>query len=223
MSLLPHYIHHVNPKLKHTYLSFDDEGTLIIKSPKVSTEYLERLLLNKSSWINNARKRLSLKKGKSLTFQGNELVYYRGEAYPLSLVPYEKRHTKLQFNGEIFILNYSVYDPVLFQKHIDNFYKKRATEYLPSIVEIWSQKMEVSYSDISFRKTKRQWGSCSSRNKLSFNTMVMKLPEHLIQYIVIHELAHITHKHHQKKFWDFVVLYLPEYKTHIQELKEYTT
>lgn len=51
--------------------------------------------------------------------------------------------------------------------------------------------------------------------------MMMKLPQNVIEYIIVHELAHIAHKHHQKPFWDLVAKHLPEYKTHIATLKTY--
>jgi predicted metal-dependent hydrolase len=52
--------------------------------------------------------------------------------------------------------------------------------------------------------------------------MVMKLPLDVIEYIIVHELAHIQHKHHQQAFWKHVEHYLPEYKTQVTLLKEYT-
>jgi len=223
MSLLPHYIHIVNPKLKHIYLSFNDEGELLIKSPKISTKQIEQLLLKKSSWITNSRKKFEAKKGKSINFsQGGEL-YFLGEAHPLHLVTYENKRTKLYFDGDVFTLYYSNYDENIFQRHIDNFYKDEAKQYIPSLVNQWAKMMHVTPKHIGFRKTKRQWGSCSSRNTLSFNTMMMKLPLDVIQYIIIHELAHIKHKHHQKAFWQLVEKYLPEYKIQVKELKKFTT
>lgn len=223
MSLLPQYIHIVNPKLKNIYLSFDDEGNLVIKSPKVSQAEIEKLLLKKSSWIQNARIRLEQKKGKALNFSSSMKLYFMGEAYPFILVNYEKKRTKLTFEEGIFKLYYSVYDETRFQIHIDRFYKKEAHAYVPPIVSYWANKMLLYPTDIRFRKTKRQWGSCSGRNVLSFNTMMMKLPKNVIQYIIVHELAHIQHKNHQKTFWRLVESYLPDYKTQIAELKNYAT
>ena len=66
MSLLPQYTHIVNPKLKHIYLTFDDEGNLVIKSPKVSQKKIEQLILKKTSWINHSREKIQKKKGKAL-------------------------------------------------------------------------------------------------------------------------------------------------------------
>jgi len=223
MSLLPQYIHIVNPKLKHIYLSFDDRGELVIKSPKVSQKQIEQLLLKKASWITQAREKFQLKKGRALDFSSSPELYFLGEVHKLDLIVYEKKRTKLTFDGDQFTLYYSIYDESVFQSHIDKFYKKEAKHYIPKVVQECATTMQLSYHLISFRKTKRQWGSCSAKNDLSFNTMMMKLPLDVIQYIVIHELAHIKHKHHQKAFWALVETYLPTYKTQVKELKNYTT
>lgn len=223
MSILPHYIHIVNPKLKHIYLTFNDHGELVIKSPKVSQRQIEQLLLKKAFWITNSRKKFETKKGKTINFSKESELYFLGEAHPLELIPYEKKRTKLTFDGDIFTMHYGTYDEIVFQKHIDHFYKEEAKSYIPALVAQWAKTMKVNANKISFRKTKRQWGSCSAKNDLSFNTMMMKLPLDVIQYIVVHELAHIKHKHHQKAFWSFVARYLPEYKTQVKELKKFTT
>ena len=223
MSLLPHYTHIVNPKLKHIYLSFDDLGGLIIKSPKVSQKRIEQLLLKKAAWITKSRKRLEEKKGKYLDFRAETKLYFKGDAYAFTLVWHKKKRVQLHFSANGFTLFYHHYDESLFQKHIDLFYKKESTSYIPSLVNTWAKTMGVVPNKLSFRKTKRQWGSCSAKNDLSFNTMMMKLPQDVIQYIIVHELAHITHKHHQKAFWGCVEAYLPEYKTQVKELKNYTT
>ncbi len=221
MSFLPQYIHIIKPKLKHIYLTFDEEGNLIIKSPHISQERIEKLLLKKASWIQKARAKYQLKKGKSLNFQKENKLYFLGKSYPLHLIHYKKKYTKLTFDGTMFTLYYETYNEALFQKHINTFYKKEASTYIPPIVREWAKNMHLRYNKISFRKTKRQWGSCSMENNLNFNTMMMKLPPEVIQYIVIHELAHIVHKHHQKSFWKLVQKYLPSYKQQIKELKNF--
>ncbi|MGB5505692.1 MAG: SprT family zinc-dependent metalloprotease [Sulfurovum sp.] len=223
MSLLPQYIHIINPKLKHIYLTFDNEGNLVIKSPKVSQRKIEQLLLKKSSWINNSREKIQQKKGRSLDFSKNPECYFLGQTYPFTLTQHSKKRVKLNFDGEKFTLFYHTYDERLFQIHFDRFYKNQAQKHIPAHVESWAEKMNLSPADIRFRKTKRQWGSCSGKNVLSFNTMMMKLPHDVIEYIIIHELAHIKHKHHQKDFWQLVEQHLPDYKRQVKELKTYMT
>ena len=223
MSLLPQYIHHINPKLKHIYLSFDERGNLIIKSPNVSQKKIETILLKKSAWIRKSQEKWKHKKGRDPHFTHNDILYFLGIDYPLTLLKYDKERTFLHFTGESFILNYNTYDKQIFQKYIDDFYKSEAKNHIPTLVDKWAKTMNVTPLSLSFRKTKRQWGSCSSSNKISINTMIMKLPLNVIEYIIVHELAHITHKHHQKDFWRCVARYIPEYKTYITILKNYTT
>ena len=222
MNLLPRYTHIVNNRLKHTYLTFDEEGNLVIKSPKVSQVYIEKLLLKKSVWINRSREKILEKKGKVLDFGSSDILYLYGKSYALRLQKHTKKRTKLTFGTEAFILYYSNYDEEVFQKHVNHFYKEEAKQFIPALVDKWSEIMGLKPNKISFRKTKRQWGSCSGKNNLSFNTMMMKLPHDVIQYIIVHELAHIKYKHHQKSFWKEIEKYMPEYKQHVIELKKYS-
>ncbi|UFH59178.1 M48 family metallopeptidase [Sulfurovum mangrovi] len=221
LPLLPHYTHIINPRLKHIYLKFDDAGNLIIKSPKVSQRRIEQILLKKSAWINRAREKIASQKGRGVDFSEESELYYLGDAYPLQLLPHGKKRTTLLFEEESFTLKYHAYDEGLFEAHINRFYKAEAQRVVPPLVEKWAGRMQLFPTKISFRKTKRQWGSCSAKNALSFNTMMMKLPQNVIEYIIVHELAHIAHKHHQKPFWELVEKHLPEYKTYIATLKTY--
>jgi len=68
---------------------------------------------------------------------------------------------------------------------------------------------------------KTRWGSCSAKNTISLNYYLAKLPESLIEYVVVHELAHIKEKNHSAKFWNLVEKYLPDVKKRRKLLREY--
>lgn len=104
-------------------------------------------------------------------------------------------------------------------KNIDKFYKDEIKKYIPSLVEEYSKKMDLYPTSISYRKNKRTWGSCNFKNGLNFNILLMKYPIRIMEYIVIHELAHIKHKNHSKKFWNLVEKFSPEYKQIEKEFK----
>ena len=219
MGLLPTYNHIINPKLKNIYLSFNSRGEIVIKSPKVPIERIEKLIISKALWIEKARHRLTQKKGQ-LNFQENRFIYYLGHPYTFT---YNENISKttLVFNDGSFILSHKVYDETVFIRQIEKFYLEKAKMTLPGLVDLWANKMQLAPSGIKFRKTTSQWGSCNSKNILSFNTMMMKLPQHLIEYIIVHELCHIVHKHHQKSFWEMVERFMPNYKQLRIELKSY--
>ena len=97
-------------------------------------------------------------------------------------------------------------------KNIDKFYRISIEEIIPPLVEKYSKLMNLYPTSIKYRKNKRTWGSCNYKNGLNFNTQLCKFPIEIAEYVVIHELAHIKHKNHSRKFWDLVEVYCPNYK-----------
>ena len=79
--------------------------------------------------------------------------------------------------------------------------------------------MGLDYSEIKYRKMKSRWGSCSSKRVLTFNTELIKINKELIDYVIVHELAHIKHMNHSKQFHALVEKYLPDSKYLRKELK----
>lgn len=106
-------------------------------------------------------------------------------------------------------------------KNIDNFYKKEIVKYLPNLIDMHSKKMNLFPTSIKYRKNKRTWGSCNYKNGLNFNILLMKFPIELMEYVIIHELAHIQHKNHSKKFWNLVEFYCPDYKKREKKFKNF--
>ncbi|RXJ69325.1 hypothetical protein CRV08_04775 [Halarcobacter ebronensis] len=106
-------------------------------------------------------------------------------------------------------------------RDLDKFYKGEAKRLIPPIVEKYSKIMNLSPTSIKFRKNKRTWGSCNYKNELNFNILLMKFPIPLIEYVVIHELAHIKEKNHSKRFWSLVEEYCPDYKRRMKEFKSF--
>lgn len=97
-------------------------------------------------------------------------------------------------------------------KSLDSFYKNEIQKMLPFLVEKYSNIMQLYPNKISYRKNKRTWGSCNYKNELNFNILLMRYPIYIMEYIVIHELAHIKHKNHSKDFWILVEEFCPNYK-----------
>jgi len=105
------------------------------------------------------------------------------------------------------------------EKEVD--YKKETPKIVLPLVEKYSKVMGLFPSKVSFRFNKSRWGSCSSKNLIIFNYYLAKLPVELIEYVVVHELSHIKHKHHQKPFWDEVAKVLPDVKEKRKKLRKF--
>lgn len=94
----------------------------------------------------------------------------------------------------------------------DNPSKEAAKALIMPLVEKWSAIMMLTPTFVGFRKNRTRWGSCSGKNRLNFNTHLATMPPDFVEYVVVHELAHIKHKNHSKDFWAEVEKYLPDYK-----------
>ena len=96
---------------------------------------------------------------------------------------------------------------------------KLAGEVLPSRVAYYSQLMQLYPSQITITSAKTRFGSCSGKNRICFSWRLMQYPPEAIDYVVVHELAHIVHKNHSKQFYALVAQYLPDWKLRRQLLR----
>ena len=95
----------------------------------------------------------------------------------------------------------------------------KQAEQLPPLVRLWAQRMGVQPAGITITAARTRFGSCSGKNRLSFSLYLMAYPETAIEYVVVHELAHIRHKNHGPDFYRLVEGTLPDYRQRIGLLK----
>lgn len=97
---------------------------------------------------------------------------------------------------------------------------RRAKEELPPKVAYYAQLMGVQPTGLKITSARTRFGSCSGKNSLCFSWRLMGYPEAAVDYVVVHELAHITHKNHGPRFWALVERYMPDYRARRALLRE---
>ena len=98
--------------------------------------------------------------------------------------------------------------------------RRRAKEVLPGKVAWYAARMGVTPTGIRITSARTRFGSCSAKNSLSFSWRLMDYPEDAIDYVVVHELAHIRHHNHSKAFYAFVERFLPDYRQRAALLRQ---
>ena len=96
----------------------------------------------------------------------------------------------------------------------------RARTSIPPRVNQRAQQLGVSYGRITIRNQRTRWGSCSSKGNLNFNCLLLLCPEHVLDYVVVHELCHRKEMNHSPRFRALVASVLPDWKTSEKWLKE---
>lgn len=104
---------------------------------------------------------------------------------------------------------------------LDRRYRNAARTKITARVEYYHSVTGGHYTSITIRDQKTRWGSCSSRGTLSFNYRLIFAPPKVLDYVVVHELCHLTHMDHSKNFWNMVESIMPEYKEYKLWLREH--
>lgn len=106
-----------------------------------------------------------------------------------------------------------------FEIVLRRFLLAKAKQFLSLRTAYWATKMGVSVARLSYKEQTTRWGSCSSGKTISFNWRLIHQPPAVIDYVVIHELAHLTELNHSTRFWQLVEKFDPAYRVHRGWLK----
>lgn len=87
-------------------------------------------------------------------------------------------------------------------------------------IHFWAERMQITYGKVTIKDQKTRWGSCSSLGNLNFNWRLLLMPEAVMDYVIVHELAHRREMNHSAAFWHIVENYMPDYRERLQWLKE---
>ncbi len=97
---------------------------------------------------------------------------------------------------------------------------KESAALIPERVAYYAGIIGVTYGRITIRNQKTVWGSCSSKGNLNFNCLLMKVPEHIRDYVIVHELCHRKQMNHSDKFWELVSSVIPDHRACRKWLKD---
>ena len=120
--------------------------------------------------------------------------------------------------------NYDVQHPDIQQfirRILTEVMRHEAKVYLPVRLQELAKSHQFQYEKVFVKHVKSRWGSCSSANNINLNVHLMRLPDRLIDYVLLHELAHTVEKNHSKKFWQLLERVCPGSKMLDKELKKY--
>lgn len=193
------------------------DGALEVRAPlRLSRQQIESIVSEKSGWIEKQKERA--RESSHLTahrkLSDGARLWYLGTSYPLRLIG--SGAPRVTFTNEFTL-------PVTALPRaadlLTTWYKGQARAMIHERVGFYAGRYNLKVSAIRITSARTRWGSCSRQNALSFTWRLIMAPPEIIDYIVIHELAHIIEKNHSRDFWSHVERMQPEYRVYRAWLK----
>ena len=194
---------------------YPPDGKIKITAPPGTTqEYIKKFAGTKIGWIKKHRERFLNHSKITGTLRQHSTVYVWGKAHVLELT--ERRgNPKIIIEGECMRM-YVRPDSTKAKREelLDRWYRRILKETAPAIIEKWENILGVTVNKLYARKMKSHWGSCNcDRQTLRLNSELVKRSPECLEYVIVHEMLHITEKSHNRKFYHLLEKYIPSWKT----------
>lgn len=199
-------------------ISVESNGQVTVHAPVwTNTKDAQKFVDQNSNWIKKQQQKL-LQNPKDTSH-----IYYLGQKYIYDFNYHSKAKPRLVVKSGVF--TFFSNDPHNFNdndktKLLEKFYKAQAKKVIPGFVNKYCELTGKNYNKITIKNVSTRWGSCSIKGNLNFNYRLMQTPIHCVEYVVAHEVCHLTHHNHSKKFWDLVEKVFPNFKECEKHLKQ---
>ncbi len=198
-------------------LSINENADLVVRAPhRVSFNEIKKFISEKSAWIDNKQSLIKAQLEDNKKQHSSGQCLYLGSLYPLKI---DNNSVKpISFNGYMFTI--TNVNRATISLPLKRWYKKRFIEVALPRLSYFSDKHELKVNQVRVKEQKTLWGSCSSKNNINLNYLLIMAPMKVIDYVIVHELVHTIHKNHSAKFWQKVETIMPNYKDARYWLKE---
>lgn len=207
-------------------LTVENDGSLKVTAPpRVPLALVEEFVLAHATWIEGQQEkvRAALEANPPKRLEEGERFRFFGVERRLVFENAVSRRARVDIVEDELIVTLAETErsPESIRKALAKFFDTQARLHITERVAHFSRQMGIGPSGLSFRGQKTRWGSCSSSGHISFNWKLVFAPEEVIDYVIVHELAHLVHANHSDKFWDLVKAHDPEYRRHRRWLKDH--
>ncbi|WP_026190334.1 M48 family metallopeptidase [Halomicrobium katesii] len=190
-------------------IDIDIQGVQVIL-PEDSEESPDEILSDNLNWVLSKKRKYDSfrERAPDRVFAPGETFPYLGEDHEIVVEP-RPAH---QVSEDEIRLRRSAIDQSSLRQVLENFYRTRAREFLTERADSFADSMDLGYDRIELRNQRTRWGSCSTNGVLSFNWRLIMAPLEALDYVVVHELAHLKEANHNDQFWRLVESELPDYQ-----------
>lgn len=200
-------------------LRIDDKGLTVSMPLRASEQWLHDVLRERADWLVQKLEHWQAKKAPPICWEDGASIPFRGEEFTLQLMP-KQRGALPQLHEEILYVPVGApADATHIEKVVTHWYRCEALRVFGECADYFAPLLQVAPREIKLSSARTQWGSCTTRGVVRLNWQLVKMPLHLIDYVVVHELAHLREMNHSPAFWRVVESACPDYKQCRAELR----
>lgn len=182
------------------------KGVRVAVPPHISFEKAEQLIYTKADWIREHQTRMQQQEEKVTVYTSE--TEFKTKYHALRLLTHARYDMRCVIEDGYINVFYPAFKDVrdtdvqkFIRRSIEDAYRKEAKWYLPERVAYFADKFGFEYQSVFIKNAKSRWGSCSHTNNINLNLHLMRLPDALCDYVILHELAHTVEKNHGPQFW----------------------
>lgn len=178
-------------------MKMDETGKLVIKAPYFATKKsIEKFVDSNKKWVEEKKQNVI---ERFREFKEWEKFYFFWDEY---LLTFDEENEKIYFDGMTFYLHKK--HKKLVKEKLIEFYKLEAKKFISKRALEIANANKLKYTTLRITSAKTRWGSCTSKKGVNFTYRLIMAPNRVIDYVIIHELAHLKEMNHSKKFWQIV-------------------
>ncbi len=210
-----------SPRRKKLTITVERDRSVIVNAPEsTSEEKIHEIVQSKRYWIYE-KIRHTQKYNKLPHPPGKELVngesaLYLGRYYQIEII--QSGTTEVQFEQR-FLIPKSLIGKQ--QEVMRNWYIERAKEKILPRVKMFATNLGVKFTDTKIVDSRYRWGSCTTKNNITINWRLIKAPMYVVDYVIVHELAHLLESNHTPQFWNIIRVQSPRMEQARQWLLEH--
>ena len=203
-------------------------GVLVTYPPNVRFKDVLNFTLENSEWIQKHVNQAKAIENKRTIYKPG--IIFSTREHSLQFVQDSEQNMILRINHGHITVHYATEEQILsdkgqelIRKGIAFALRKEAKKLLPERIHQLSKSHDLPFKDLRIKDLRSRWGSCSSLNNINLNIHLVRLPDHLIDYVILHELAHTREKNHGKGFWKLLDSMTGNAKNLAKEMKAFRT
>lgn len=213
----------IKKEVKHISIKVKPTGEVIITvPPSTSQSYIEMIIKKREQWIEKQLKffRDNYIEETKKEYVSGESTRYLGKNYRLKI--YESTDEKVVFyKGYIRIYVNDRNDKLKIKKMLEFWYRKQAKKIFEELLKKYENIISQSVNKLTIRKMSSRWGSCNiEKRNINLNIKLIEKPKYCIESVILHELAHLKYPYHTKEFFNYLLLYMPDYEWRKERLEK---